>query len=81
MQIAAELAAPLGKTKEIVMIGGNDRTTAEVSRLAGTLPPAIQALTGVDLSQVRIINITIYTIDISMCSLNLDYYKYPKLHY
>merc|ERR1712154_553762 len=44
-QIAAEVAAPLAKTDEIVMIGGQDRTTQEVSKLCGTLPPAIQALT------------------------------------
>merc|ERR1719158_2249302 len=48
--IAAEVAAPLAKTDEIVLIGGNDRTTSEVNKLVGTLPPAIQALTGVDLT-------------------------------
>ena len=30
-QIAAEVSAPLAKTDEIVLIGGQDRTTAEVS--------------------------------------------------
>merc|ERR1740131_901913 len=49
-QIAAEVSAPLAKTDEIVLIGGNDRTTSEVNKLVGTLPPAIQALTGVDLT-------------------------------
>merc|ERR1712012_674954 len=49
-QIAAEVSAPLAKTDEIVLIGGQDRTTAEVSRLCGTLPPAVQALTGVDIT-------------------------------
>merc|ERR1719245_1763182 len=49
-QIAAEVSAPLAKTDEIVLIGGSDRTTAEVSKLVGTLPPAVQALTGVDIS-------------------------------
>ena len=34
------------------MIGGQDRTTQEVSKLCGTLPPAISALTGVDVSGV-----------------------------
>merc|ERR1719393_435583 len=48
--IAAEVAAPLAKTDEIVLIGGSDRTTQEINKLVGTLPPAIQALTGVDLS-------------------------------
>jgi len=52
-QIAAEVAAPLAKTDEIVLLGGSDRTTAEVSKLLGQLPPAVQALTGVDLSGVR----------------------------
>merc|ERR1719266_1621065 len=48
--IAAEVAAPLAKTDEIVLVGGNNRTTDEVSKLVGTLPPAIQALTGVDIT-------------------------------
>ena len=46
------MSAPLAKTDEIVMIGGQDRTTQEVSKLCGTLPPAISALTGVDVSGV-----------------------------
>merc|ERR1712001_820763 len=49
-KIAAEVAAPLGKTDEIVLLGGADRTTTEVNKLLGQLPPAIQALTGVDLT-------------------------------
>merc|ERR1740122_107886 len=49
-QIAAEVSAPLAKTDEIVLIGGQDRTAAEVSKLCGTLPPAVQALTGVDIT-------------------------------
>jgi len=49
-QIAAEVAAPLAKTDEIVMLGGADRTTSEVNKLLGQLPPAVSALTGVDLS-------------------------------
>merc|ERR1719466_443415 len=48
--IAAEVAAPLAKTDEIVLVGGNNRTTDEVSKLVSTLPPAIQALTGVNIS-------------------------------
>merc|ERR1719378_87506 len=48
--IAAEVAAPLSKTDEIVLIGGNNNTTNEVNKLVGTLPPAIQALTGVDIT-------------------------------
>merc|ERR1719323_1976680 len=49
-QIAAEVAAPLAKTDEIVLLGGADCTTTEVNKLLGQLPPAVQALTGVDLS-------------------------------
>merc|ERR1712001_435524 len=49
-QIAADAAAPLAKTDEIVMISGQDRTAQEVSKLCGSLPPAISALTGVDVS-------------------------------
>jgi flotillin len=51
-KIAAEIAAPLAKTDEIVLLGGSDHTTSEVSRLVGQIPPAINALTGVDLSKV-----------------------------
>jgi len=40
--IAAEVAAPLSKTEEIVLIGGNNNTTNEINKLVGTLPPAIQ---------------------------------------
>merc|ERR1711997_1163242 len=49
-QIAAEVSAPLAKTDEIVLIGGSDRTTEEINKLVGTLPPAIQALSGVDIT-------------------------------
>merc|ERR1719438_234089 len=48
--IAAEVAAPLAKTEEIVLIGGNNNTTNEINKLVGTLPPAVQALTGVDIT-------------------------------
>merc|ERR1719412_833750 len=48
--IAAEVAAPLAKTEEIFLIGGNNNTTNEINKLVGTLPPAIQALTGVDIT-------------------------------
>ncbi|XP_026467248.1 flotillin-2 [Ctenocephalides felis] len=51
-KIAAEVAAPLAKTEEIVLLGGGDGVTSEVSRLVGQLPPAVQALTGVNLSKV-----------------------------
>ena len=51
-QIAAEVAAPLAKTDEIVLLGGADRTTSEINKLVSQLPPAVAALTGVDLSGV-----------------------------
>lgn len=46
------MAAPLAKTEEIVLIGGTDNTTAEITRLVSQIPPAVNALTGVDLSKV-----------------------------
>lgn len=51
-QIAAEVAAPLTRTDEIVLLGGCDKTTQEVSKLLTNLPPAVQALTGVDITGV-----------------------------
>merc|ERR1712002_690659 len=49
-QIAAGVSAPLAKTDQIVLIGGGNNTTNEVNKLMATLPPSIQALTGVDLT-------------------------------
>ena len=54
---AAEVAAPLSKTEEIVMVSrgagtSGGRMTAEVTQLVSQLPPAVQALAGVDLSKV-----------------------------
>ena len=40
--IAAEVAAPLAKTDEIVLIGGGNNTTNEITKLIGSLPPSIQ---------------------------------------
>jgi len=51
-QIAAEVAAPLARTEEIVLLGGSDAASGEFTRLVGQVPPAVQALTGVDLSKV-----------------------------
>ena len=42
--IAAEVAAPLAKTDEIVLIGGGNNTTNEINKLVGTLPPAVQVV-------------------------------------
>lgn len=46
---------------------GDDRTTTEVTKLISQLPPAVQALTGVDLSEVinilyNILNTKPYTL-------------------
>merc|ERR1712226_437058 len=52
-KIAAEISAPLGKTKEVVIIN-EDQTSGvgkEVTKLIGTLPPTVQALTGVNLAK------------------------------
>jgi len=49
-QIAAEVSAPLAKIDEIVLVGGADKTSQEVNKLLANLPPAVQALTGVDLT-------------------------------
>nr|CAB3246488.1 flotillin-2 [Phallusia mammillata] len=52
-KIAAEVSAPLSRVDEIVLLGGdNDRTTSEVTKLLAELPPAVQAVTGVDISKV-----------------------------
>lgn len=49
------MAAPLAKTDQIVIVGDNvSGVTGEVSKLVSQLPPAVQALTGVDLSGVSI---------------------------
>jgi len=52
-KMAAEIAAPLAKTGEIVMINddGGNNVGSEINKLIGSLPPAVQALTGVDLSK------------------------------
>jgi flotillin len=51
-KVAAEIAAPLSKTDQIVLLGGSCGGTADVTRLVSQLPPALHALTGVDLSKV-----------------------------
>eukprot|EP00056_Hartaetosiga_gracilis_P002986 m.58725 g.58725 ORF g.58725 m.58725 type:complete len:431 (+) comp11279_c0_seq3:409-1701(+) len=51
-KIAAEVAAPLARTKEIVVLSGDSsNVTGEVNKLVSQLPPAVQALTGVDLTK------------------------------
>merc|ERR1712110_752145 len=50
--IAKQVAKPLAKVDDIVLLGGADSTTTEVTKLMSQLPPAVKALTGVDLSGV-----------------------------
>lgn len=53
-KIAAEVAAPLRKTEEIVLINDDNgnKVNSEITKLIGELPPSVKALTGVDLSKV-----------------------------
>ncbi|KAI9579323.1 flotillin-2-like [Glossina fuscipes] len=51
-KIASEVAAPLAKTDEIVLIGGSDNFLNDINRLVAQLPPSINALTGVDISKM-----------------------------
>uniref|UniRef100_A0A1A9WPC5 PHB domain-containing protein n=1 Tax=Glossina brevipalpis TaxID=37001 RepID=A0A1A9WPC5_9MUSC len=51
-KIASEVASPLAKTEEIVLIGGSDNLLNDVNRLVAQLPPSINALTGVDISKI-----------------------------
>ena len=37
---------------EVVLLGGADKTASEVTKLLAQMPPAVKALTGVDLSGV-----------------------------
>lgn len=37
---------------EIVLLGGDNRATSEITKLISQLPPAVQAITGVDLTGV-----------------------------
>ena len=56
-QIAAEVAAPLAKTDEIVLLGGADKTTTEVNKLLGkTLPYKIKYMTYSSVCNKRTVN-------------------------
>lgn len=55
-KIAAKVAAPLSRTNEIVILSGdNSRVTGEVNRLLAELPVSVNALTGVDLSKIPLL--------------------------
>ena len=52
-QIAAEVASPMNKIEDIVMVSGNDGSmSSEVTKLLAQLPPSVQALTGLDITKV-----------------------------
>ncbi|NXG62165.1 FLOT2 protein, partial [Hemiprocne comata] len=52
-EIAAQVAAPLSKVDEIVILGGeNSNTISEVNRLLAEIPASVRAVTGVDLTKV-----------------------------
>lgn len=51
-KIAAEVASPMSKIDEIVMVSGNDGSmSSEVTKLLAQLPPSVQALTGLDITK------------------------------
>jgi len=59
-QIAAEVAAPLAQCKKIVMVSngkgdlGASKITGEILGIVANLPKSVEALTGIDISKVRI---------------------------
>ncbi|XP_015788525.1 flotillin-2 [Tetranychus urticae] len=50
-KFAAEVAAPLAKTDEIVLLGGNNAITGTISQLASEIPAAVHAVTGLDVTK------------------------------
>ncbi|KAJ3588800.1 hypothetical protein NHX12_009654 [Muraenolepis orangiensis] len=55
-KIAAKVAAPLARTNEIVILSGEtSRVTSEVTRLLAELPVSVNALTGVDLTKIPLL--------------------------
>lgn len=55
-KIAAKVAAPLSRTNEIVILSGEgNRVTGEVNRLLAELPVSVNALTGVDLTKLPLL--------------------------
>jgi flotillin len=52
-KIAAQVAAPLAKTDEIVILNNNgNNATDALTSLVAQLPPALHAITGIDISGV-----------------------------
>uniref|UniRef100_F7EPY6 Flotillin n=1 Tax=Xenopus tropicalis TaxID=8364 RepID=F7EPY6_XENTR len=55
-QIAAKVSAPLAKVDEIgILSGDNSKITGEMNRLLAEVPASVQALTGVDLTKIPLI--------------------------
>ncbi|XP_047450102.1 flotillin-2-like [Mugil cephalus] len=55
-KIASKVAAPLARTNEIVILSGEGgRVTGEVNRLLAELPVSVNALTGVDLTKIPLL--------------------------
>ncbi|MEE6469100.1 hypothetical protein FKM82_008501 [Ascaphus truei] len=55
-QIAAKVSAPLAKVEEILIISGdNSKITGELNRLLAEIPASVQALTGVDLTKIPLL--------------------------
>uniref|UniRef100_A0A3P8VA29 Flotillin n=1 Tax=Cynoglossus semilaevis TaxID=244447 RepID=A0A3P8VA29_CYNSE len=55
-KIAGKVSAPLSRTNEIVILSGEgNRVTGEVNRLLAELPVSVNALTGVDLSKIPLL--------------------------
>ncbi|KAM8977051.1 flotillin-2 [Pelodytes ibericus] len=55
-KIAAQVSAPLSKVDEIIILSGeNSKITGEMNRLLAEVPASVQALTGVDLTKIPLI--------------------------
>ena len=53
-QLAAEVAAPLGRTKEIVVLGGDESKGGlgrDLTGLLTNMTPAVRAVSGVDIAE------------------------------
>lgn len=73
LQIAAEISAPLAKTEDIILIGGSDQVSSEVTKLVSQIPPTVQALTGVDLTKVNFDFLLIRTNPVSTINVKILY--------
>lgn len=52
-KVAAEVAAPLARTEDIILMSGTqDGVSGEVTKLMSTLPPVVEATSGMDIKQM-----------------------------